>query len=115
MNCCLLEGQQATMVHLQFSVINIADMDVVVKEVSGTNQAIDIPKGNVGQVVLTVGSDREALNFNAVPKNGSEPALLINGEKQFSLDPRSADSFKGFVVHKLGKWELSAPLSNPPF
>ena len=94
------------MTRVQFGVVNMAETDVVVKEMTGTNQTIDIPRGNIGQVVLTIARNREPLKFKASVK-GSGDELFINGEKtEYILDVKKLQdpgSFKGLVVHKEGR------------
>ena len=54
------------------------------------------------QIVMTYNKDK-VLRFNASSKDGKEQ-LLLNGMNEFILEPSMAQSFKGFVVHREGKY-----------
>ena len=88
-----------------FPVLNMANQDITVREISGTNQTIDILNKEKGLVAMTLSNDRPPLKYVAVAKSGNE-TLLISGQKQYILDLKKLGkdgSFPGLYVHKEGK------------
>lgn len=65
---------------------------------------MDFPVENEDQpqVAMTYNKEKR-LKFKASSKDGKEK-FLLNGEKEFVLDPARAESFKGFVVHREGRF-----------
>lgn len=88
-----------------FPVLNMADQDITVREISGTNQTIDILNKEKGLVAMTLSDGIPPLKYIALPKSGSE-RLLISGQKEYVLDLKqlgNVGSFPGLYVHKEGQ------------
>ena len=88
-----------------FPVLNMADQDITVQEISGTNQTIDILNKEKGLVAMTLSDGRPPLRYIAVTKGGKE-RLLISGQREYVLDLKqlgNVGSFPGLYVHKDGK------------
>lgn len=92
-----------------FPVLNMADQDITVREISGTNQTIDILNKEKGLVAMTLSDGIPPLKYIALPKSGSE-RLLISGQKEYVLDLKqlgNVGSFPGLYVHKEGNPQLN--------
>lgn len=87
---------------LQFTVVNKAEENITISDKTGTWK-MDFPiesDDSQPQVAMTYNKEK-TLIFNASSQDGSQE-LLINGQKEFVLDPNTATGLKGFVVHKEG-------------
>ena len=87
---------------LQLTVVNIADADMTLEEISGTEQKVMIPKNATATLGFEINDRQEPLKFKAYEK-GTGKEIKLNGDTILPVDIEANGIQSIIVAHKEGE------------
>lgn len=86
-----------------FIVPNMIEGDITLTEETGTGLTMDIQKGDMAQFNIPMSTrNNQAFSFKAIEKD-TKTEVLLNGQKDFVVDPPEAATLTPIVAHKEGE------------
>ncbi len=84
--------------NLQITAVNLLpNQTIVLQEISDRDEKVDIPGNATATLGLLISGRTHPLRFKAVVK-GTTEGLLLNGQKELAVDPRSATGLESIIV-----------------